>query len=144
MISNTEIRRAAVAAAKVARTGDCLAGFKLEVAHHLPGRLRLRSAVIKQNAAAAENLRATLAEIAGVRSVTVNPDTGSVLLTYDPAVLTPDRLLELLLSTRDVADASEKSSAAPGWADSLAGAVRDWAIHALAQHLALAVISVLV
>ena len=144
MISNIEVKGAAIPAANVARADDLLRALRLEIAHHLPGRLRLRSAAVKHDAAAAENARAAVAQIEGVHSVTANRDTGSLLIAYDTDVVAPDELLERL-AIRGAASAPEKSGrGAPEWAAPLANVAKDWLINALADRLALALIGALV
>lgn len=51
--------------------------------HHLPGRLRVKTAIIKRNETEAARLRNLLAELDGVRAHEVNIVTGSILITYD-------------------------------------------------------------
>jgi len=67
--------------------------------HHLPGRLRLRAGVGLAMSGLAGSLE-TLREAAGVGRVTVNPATGSVLVEYDAAVLSP-ALVQALFEARD-------------------------------------------
>jgi len=50
--------------------------------HHIPGRLRVRLAKLRHNQRAVAPLRAELLTIRGVKSVSVNPYTGSILLHY--------------------------------------------------------------
>ncbi|MBO0734388.1 MAG: hypothetical protein J2P49_08770 [Methylocapsa sp.] len=50
--------------------------------HHIPGRLRVRLAKLRHNHRAAAALRAELLTIRGVKSVSINPYTGSILLHY--------------------------------------------------------------
>jgi hypothetical protein len=54
------------------------------VAHHSAGRLRIRVPAAKGNAAALEQIRASLAGLNGVKEVTVNQAIGSVTILYDP------------------------------------------------------------
>ncbi|MGJ0426230.1 HMA2 domain-containing protein [Methylocystis sp.] len=51
--------------------------------HHVPGRLRVRLSALVRNEPAARILRLDLPTIAGVRSVSVNSTTGSLLVQYD-------------------------------------------------------------
>jgi copper chaperone CopZ len=53
--------------------------------HHIPGRLRVRSAAVKRNEGNASAVRALLASVPGVRSSEVNTLTGSIVVHYDPA-----------------------------------------------------------
>lgn len=55
----------------------------LAIAHHLPGRTRLRTPVLRKDPAACERLADTVAAIPGVREVKIRPYTGSVLIEYD-------------------------------------------------------------
>ena len=142
MISNTDLKGASVFAPNVVGAGDCPSALHFDLAHHLPGRLRLRSALFKGNARASEEAQRHLAEITGVRSARANPLTGSVLLEYDPEVIPPAKLLDVLATHGYVLGAGEpETEGGPGWADKLTTAVKDWVVNALAERLALAVIS---
>jgi copper chaperone CopZ len=144
MISNTDLKGAAVPAPIVAGAGDRSTALEFDLAHHLPGRLRLRSAVLKGNAFAIEEARRHLAQIDGVTSVKANPSTGSVLLEYDPNVISPSKVSDVLATHGYALGASEaETEAGAGWADKLASGARDWMINALAERLALAMISAL-
>jgi copper chaperone CopZ len=59
----------------------------LHCAHHVPGRLRLRSSVIKGNVRRAGSVEGALRSLEGVYSVAANTLTGSVVIEYDAAVL---------------------------------------------------------
>lgn len=67
MISNTDRRGAAALAPIVAGAGDRPATLEFDLAHHVPGRLRLRSATLKGSASACERARRHLAQIGGVK-----------------------------------------------------------------------------
>lgn len=64
--------------------------------HHVPGRLRVRSAVIKRDETMARRLYETLSTLHGVSSVEVSTITGSVKITYDTRHIGHDDLLEHL------------------------------------------------
>ena len=143
MISNTDMK-GAVRVPIAATAGDCPAAFEFALAHHVPGRLRLRSAALKGNALASEQARHQLAQIRGVRATSANPITESVLLEYDPSVLSAGRVIDLLAAHGYVLPATEvETEAASGWADKLASAAMDWVINAPVERLALAVITAL-
>jgi copper chaperone CopZ len=117
------------------------AAFEVGLVHHVPGRLRLRSAALKGDARAGEEIKERLAAIAGIRSLTVNPKTGSLLLEYDPAVIAPERIVGLLASRGfTFSTAATESEAAPRLVDQIVSAIKGWAFDALAEHLALAII----
>ena len=54
------------------------------VAHHSPGRLRIRIPAAKGNAAALEAIRSSLSAMAGVDEVVVNKLIGTITIHYDP------------------------------------------------------------
>ena len=60
----------------------------------IPGRVRLRSSLLKSPAAPL--ILAAFEDLPGVRSVELNRLTGSLLLKYDAAVLTAERLMPAL------------------------------------------------
>jgi hypothetical protein len=117
------------------------AAFEASLVHHLPGRLRLRSAALKGNAQVCQDVGERLAASAGVRTVTANAQTGSLLLEYDPAVIAPDRIAELLAPHGLVlSPAAAKAQAKPRLLDGLASAIKGWAVDALTEQFALALI----
>jgi hypothetical protein len=128
----------------VAGAGDRPAALKFGVVHHLPGRLRLRSASLKADACGSDEAQRHLARIRGVASVTANPSTGSLLVEYDTAVLRPGEVIDLLASHRYLREAPERDpEPGAGWSDHLANAVKDWLIVALADRFTLAMIGLL-
>ena len=68
-----------------------------------------------------------------------NPSTGSVLLEYDPNVISPSSVSDVLATHGYALGATvAETGAAAGWADKLMSAARTWVINALAERLALA------
>lgn len=63
---------------------DMLRRSGIDVAHYAPGRLRLRVARIKADAAFAHRLHSRLAAVPGVLALTLRPLTGSVLIEFAP------------------------------------------------------------
>ena len=61
----------------------------LELVHAMPGRIRLRIPSLRHRVAEAELFRRRLAGLEGIEQVTVNVFLGTVLILYNPAVLTP-------------------------------------------------------
>lgn len=58
--------------------------------HHVPGRLRLRSAITRRQPGKTHSLAESFFGLPGVHDATVSPTTGSLTILYDPAVLAPD------------------------------------------------------
>ena len=143
MIENIELRGAAVAQ-NVAEAEDRASALQINLLHHIPGRLRFRSAALKGNACACEMARSRLNRIRGVTSVAANPITGSLLVEYDPATLAPAHVVSALANQGYVAVTEEQSpEAGGGWADRLANAVKGWIIDALVERLVLVMIGAL-
>jgi hypothetical protein len=64
----------------------------LRVAHHHPGRLRLRSKGFEGGGKVRERATRALRGLSGVNDVSVAPHTGSVLVAYDPERIGPDAI----------------------------------------------------
>lgn len=144
MISNTDLKGAAAPAPIAAGAGDRPATFEFDLAHHVPGRVRLRSAALKGDVRACEQARHHLAQIGGVKKASANPITGSVLLQYEPNLLSLGKVVGVLAAHGAVLRATDPETEAGGtWADKLASAVMDWVVNALAERLAVAMIAAL-
>ncbi len=66
----------------------------LELVHHHPGRLRVRSEAFEDESPRAKAALEALRAVTGVGNVVYNPRTGSVLVEYDPALAEPDAIVE--------------------------------------------------
>jgi hypothetical protein len=56
---------------------------KLQIAHQVPGRIRMKIPSAKGNPAMLEEIQKTFSLIPGIEQVVINPETGSVVLRYD-------------------------------------------------------------
>jgi len=54
--------------------------------HNVPGRLRIKSPLLKRNNDAGDELKKALSTIQGVAAVDFNPTTGSLLVNYNHRV----------------------------------------------------------
>jgi cation transport ATPase len=57
--------------------------MKVQIAHQVPGRIRLKVPKVKENPELIEQIKQMFNVIPGIEEVTVNPTTGSVVLHYD-------------------------------------------------------------
>ncbi|NLI81312.1 MAG: heavy-metal-associated domain-containing protein [Deltaproteobacteria bacterium] len=64
--------------------------------HDIPGRLRVKTPIIKGNNSAAESVQKILEAIEGVDSTAVNTLTGSVVVNYNAKAVDSARLLQTL------------------------------------------------
>jgi hypothetical protein len=64
--------------------------------HHIPGRLRVKTPLLKRNEAEAVRVRATLTGLDGLLSYEVNNLTGSLIVYYDPALTQGETILAFL------------------------------------------------
>ncbi len=55
-----------------------------ELAHHVPGRLRIKINTARDNPKLLESLKQIFAGVPGIDAVVVKPQSGSVVLHYDP------------------------------------------------------------
>ena len=63
------------------------------VVSFVPGRIRLRFKELKI-IEAAERVKARVVETPGITKVEINSITGSILVEYDPTVLSTEKLIE--------------------------------------------------
>jgi hypothetical protein len=68
----------------------------VDVLHDIDGRLRIRAPMIKQEPPTAAVLAEQIRAIIGVRDVTTNPVTGSIVITYRSDEMDRRRLLHEL------------------------------------------------
>lgn len=57
--------------------------MKLQIAHQVPGRIRMKVPSAKENPELLEQIKQTFSVIPGIEDVIVNPATGSIVLHYD-------------------------------------------------------------
>ena len=57
--------------------------MKVQIAHQVPGRIRLKVPKVKENPELIEQIKQMFNVIPGIEEVAVNPVTGSVVLQYD-------------------------------------------------------------
>ena len=68
------------------QTSDQFDGrWRAEIAHSIPGRLRVRVAGLKDNPSIADELREALATLGGIESMEIKPRSGSVVLYFHPS-----------------------------------------------------------
>ena len=64
--------------------------------HDVPGRLRIKSPIIKRNKNIADELKRALSTINGIATIDINLITGSLLMNYNPKAVKPDDIVSLL------------------------------------------------
>ncbi len=101
--------------------------------HQLPGRLRLRSDVLKQNPKLASQLLTAIGMMPGVRSVEVSIVTGSVLVHHDPLRVSSDQVLAALRGHGVVHDATAPATASSK-GPSLPGTIGNAVLAAVLQQ----------
>ena len=102
--------------------GGWLNGYYL---HHVPGRLRIKTPFVKNNTENATIIQELLQDIPGVTSTSVNIMTGSVLVHYDPRVVSPKAITDTL-TRRGYFDQS-KAMSNDQYIHSAASKVSTWA-----------------
>jgi copper chaperone CopZ len=64
--------------------------------HEVPGRLRIKIPEVKGNPGLAAEVKCFVTHVSGVASATVNTLTGSVVITYDPEIISAKEILRFL------------------------------------------------
>jgi hypothetical protein len=85
----------------------------LELVHHHPGRLRVRAAVLRDDAELAERITQALEGMPGIARVTHNARTGSVLVEYEPGLVEPDAIAEQIAKTAQLISPFDPRAAKP-------------------------------
>ena len=78
--------------------------------HHVPGRLRIKSSIVKRNDHKASELCKLLSRTDGVLHCEVNAVTGSILIRYDAGLTTAKQLLQLLHEHGHVAEVTSQTT----------------------------------
>ncbi|MEX3789244.1 copper chaperone CopZ [Paraburkholderia youngii] len=116
--------------------------------HLVPGRLRLKIASVKGNEARARFVETRLREVDGVRDVCANKLTGSLIVRFDPAIVSVAKIFDAL-ATHGLVDAGGlpafplmSASAQPLTSGApVADALFNKAVEALLERCALALIA---
>lgn len=64
--------------------------------HNVPGRLRIKSPVIKNNRNVVDELKKTLSTLHGIATIDINLTTGSLLVYYNPKAVKHIDIVEVL------------------------------------------------
>ena len=64
--------------------------------HNVPGRLRIKTPLIKKNQSIAEDVQNLLRPLIGIFSTSVNLITGSIVINYDHKVITSKEIVNTL------------------------------------------------
>lgn len=64
--------------------------------HNIPGRLRVKSPLLKRNMAAVDDVKKALSTIQGIAAVDFNLTTGSLLINYNHRTSKPEDIIGLL------------------------------------------------
>jgi hypothetical protein len=59
---------------------------RAELAHHVPGRMRIKIMAARDNLPLLESLRKVFADVPGIDAIVLKPHSGSLVLHYDPAL----------------------------------------------------------
>ena len=64
--------------------------------HNIPGRLRVKTPMVKRNRASARHVEELMKQLRGINSTAVNTTTGSVVVLYDQEAISSDVILNTL------------------------------------------------
>ncbi len=83
--------------------------MSLQIVHSIPGRLRIKSSNLQNNADILTRIKEIIASIDGVNEVHTSPITGSVLTIYDPERTGKDMMIKKILEVSGLKLASPTS-----------------------------------
>jgi copper chaperone CopZ len=63
--------------------------------HNVPGRVRIKTDVLRKNSGAADEIRKALSVIRGIGTVDINLTTGSILIHYNYEVVSCEEIVRL-------------------------------------------------
>lgn len=64
--------------------------------HNVPGRLRVKSPLVRKNQDIADDIRKSLSTMQGIATVDINLTTGSILVNYNPKTIHHEDIVSLL------------------------------------------------
>jgi predicted RNA binding protein YcfA (HicA-like mRNA interferase family) len=64
--------------------------------HNVPGRLRVKTPMVKRNKASAKRVEGLMKQLMGVKSIAVNTATGSIVVYHCPKTISCDAILNTL------------------------------------------------
>jgi copper chaperone CopZ len=64
--------------------------------HNVPGRLRVKTPLVKENRKCIKEVETLLGGIKGINSTTINPFTGSIVISYDAQMVNCEEILDNL------------------------------------------------
>lgn len=112
--------------------------------HHTPGRLRVRSALIKRDAAAAERVRQVLISHPGVSAVDASPVTGSITIRYVPDQVEHRHLLSVLEGHGHLGPAAAAPAGPAALGERIGAKVGSMLLEKLVERSATALIAALI
>lgn len=118
--------------------------------HHVPGRLRVKTAAVKGSERNARRVREHFAHREGVQAVEASVVTGSVIMRYDAAAVSGEVLIGELRGLALLPEASPRHevvvqrSGEPPLAEHIAGKVATRIVETVIERSALALIGALI
>jgi len=107
----------------------------LELAHHHPGRLRLRANAFREEPEIVEAVTQALDAVSGVSRVTHNARTGSLLVEYEPGLVEPDAIAARIADIAHLISPFDPRAARPVFRPSSALIDGTRELNAIAQEL---------
>lgn len=86
-------------------------GREAAIESYVPGRVRIRLPREQRDGNTASKIQTSVKGVEGVRNVFINPNTGSVLVEYDPGVLNFDKLKKVSRLDEVLTDINEIAGA---------------------------------
>ncbi|MBF0505411.1 MAG: hypothetical protein HQL09_01125 [Nitrospirae bacterium] len=76
--------------------------IEYKVVHHVPGRIRLHVPIIRKLSVSTLRKLSTLPVPEGVKDISANPITGSLVITYDPQHVDIMKYVKAMVTNEEV------------------------------------------
>ncbi len=73
-----------------------------KVVHHVPGRIRLQVPIIRKLSIATLKELSALPVPDGIKDIRANPVTGSLVITYDPALVNIENYVKEMVTNKAI------------------------------------------
>lgn len=118
--------------------------------HDIPGRLRIKTPVIKNNPDCIYQIRRLFEEIEGIKRISENMVTGSIIFYYDPHKIGQKQILEILKvneifdETRAITNDQYIQTAVSKGSHAVGRAVLGWVVSKALEGAGLSFLAVLI
>jgi copper chaperone CopZ len=115
--------------------------------HNVPGRMRVKIPVLRNNKSKVLEIQETLSLLEGVEEISANTVTGSIVVNYDPDALKPWEILGLLEDSgylnqsKTIANDSSLNNGSSVAGEAIGKAIFGWAVGKAFERSGLSILA---